>query len=140
MLINIFVVVLKAILYIAILRFFDGEKLKDLINYVQIGLTLGLMIGYQVLIRSFELVDFNMVLFFIVTMLADFINEARKSFYVNAENEILNRIAYVDVLTGLSTRRKCEEATILRSQLVNVIIAAMKFALSIRYFIQIGVT
>ena len=49
------------------------------------------------------------VLFFIVTMLADFINEARKSFYVNAENEILNRIAYVDVLTGLSTRRKCEE-------------------------------
>ena len=63
-LINIFVVVLTAILYIAILRFFDGEKLKDLINYVQIGLTLGLMIGYQVLIRSFELVDFNMVLEF----------------------------------------------------------------------------
>ena len=61
-LVNIFVVVLTAILYIAILRFFDGEKLKDLINYVQIGLTLGLMIGYQVLIRSFELVDFDMVL------------------------------------------------------------------------------
>jgi ABC-2 type transport system permease protein len=60
-LINIFIVVLTAMLYIAILRFFDGEKLKDAINYVQIGLSLFLMIGYQVLIRSFDLVDFNMV-------------------------------------------------------------------------------
>lgn len=61
LLINVFIVVLTAMLYIAILHFFDGEKLKDAINYVQIGLSLFLMIGYQVLIRSFELVNFNMV-------------------------------------------------------------------------------
>lgn len=58
-LINVFVVVLTAILYIVILRFFDGEKLKDMINYVQIGLSLVLMIGYQFLARSFELVNLN---------------------------------------------------------------------------------
>ena len=58
-LINIFVVVLTALFYIFILRFFDGEKLKDLINYVQIGLSLALMVGYQFLVRSFELVDLN---------------------------------------------------------------------------------
>lgn len=63
-LINIFIVVLTAILYIAILRFFDGEKLKDIINYVQIGLSLMLMIGYQVLIRSFEFVNFDMAVVF----------------------------------------------------------------------------
>ncbi|KOS63135.1 hypothetical protein FJQ98_24965 [Lysinibacillus agricola] len=63
-LINIFIVVLTAVLYIAILRFFDGEKLKDIINYVQIGLSLMLMIGYQVLIRSFEFVNFDMVVTF----------------------------------------------------------------------------
>ena len=63
-LMNIFIVVLTAILYIAILRFFDGEKLKDIINYVQIGLSLMLMIGYQVLIRSFEFVDYDMALAF----------------------------------------------------------------------------
>jgi len=62
--INIFIVVLTSILYIVILRFFDGEKLKDIINYVQIGLSLVLMIGYQVLIRSFEFVDFNVVVTF----------------------------------------------------------------------------
>lgn len=62
--INIFVVVLTAIFYMAILRFFDGEKLKDLINYVQIGLSLVLMIGYQLLSRSFELVNFNMIMEF----------------------------------------------------------------------------
>lgn len=63
-LINIFIVVLTAILYIVILRFFDGEKLKDIINYVQIGLSLVLMIGYQVLIRSFEFVNFDVVVAF----------------------------------------------------------------------------
>ena len=63
-LINIFVVVLTAILYMVILRFFDGEKLKDMINYVQIGLSLALMIGYQFLVRSFELVDLDIVLEF----------------------------------------------------------------------------
>lgn len=58
-LINIFVVILTAILYVIILRFFDGEKLKDMINYVQIGLSFVLLIGYQFLIRSFELVHLN---------------------------------------------------------------------------------
>ena len=62
LLVNVFIVVLTALLYIAILRFFDGERLKDAINYVQIGLSLTLMVGYQVLIRSFELVNFSMVM------------------------------------------------------------------------------
>ncbi|WP_042475280.1 hypothetical protein [Bacillus ndiopicus] len=57
--INIFIVVLTAILYIAILRFFDGEKLKDMINYVQIGLSLAMMVGYQFVARSFELVNLS---------------------------------------------------------------------------------
>ncbi|MED3656369.1 hypothetical protein P4489_19025 [Heyndrickxia sporothermodurans] len=61
-LINLLIVVITALLYILILRFFDGEKLKDMINYVQIGLSLALMVGYQVLIRSFEIFDFNFVL------------------------------------------------------------------------------
>lgn len=63
-LINIFIVVLTAILYMVILQFFDGERLKDLINYVQIGLSLAMMIGYQFIARSFELVNFNMVMEF----------------------------------------------------------------------------
>ncbi|WP_421383765.1 hypothetical protein ACOJQI_04055 [Bacillus salacetis] len=55
------IVVLTAILYFAILRFFDGEKLKDIINYVQIGLSIGLAVGYQFVARSFELVELDMV-------------------------------------------------------------------------------
>ncbi|WP_341960102.1 hypothetical protein NM897_09860 [Planococcus maritimus] len=54
------VVVLTSLLYLFILRFFDGEKLKDIINYVQILLSVGVVVGYQVLIRSFEFVDLNM--------------------------------------------------------------------------------
>jgi ABC-2 type transport system permease protein len=61
-LIDQFIVGLTALIYLAILRFFDGEKLKDLINYVQIGLSLMIMVGYQLLIRSFSIIDFSVSL------------------------------------------------------------------------------
>lgn len=48
-------------------------------------------------------------LIFVASLLADFIHEMRKQAYKSAENEFLARIAYIDVLTGLFTRRKCEE-------------------------------
>ncbi|MFJ5624553.1 hypothetical protein ACIQD3_17895 [Peribacillus loiseleuriae] len=59
--VNILIVVLTALLYMFVLRFFDGEKLKDVINYFQIMLSLGMAIGYQVLIRVFEFVDLEIV-------------------------------------------------------------------------------
>ncbi|MDN3017423.1 hypothetical protein PH210_14590 [Paenibacillus sp. BSR1-1] len=58
-LVNLFIVVVTAIIYYFILRFFDGEKLKDIINYVQIGLSVSIAVGYQVLARSFSVVDMN---------------------------------------------------------------------------------
>lgn len=58
-LLDLFIVVLTALIYFLILRFFDGEKLKDIINYVQIGLSLAIMIGYQLLARSFEIFNLN---------------------------------------------------------------------------------
>jgi ABC-2 type transport system permease protein len=54
---DILIVVFTALLYYLILKYFDGEKLKDIINYVQIGLSIGLAVGYQVVARSFEFVD-----------------------------------------------------------------------------------
>ncbi|PYZ92214.1 hypothetical protein CR194_15345 [Salipaludibacillus keqinensis] len=53
-LIDLLVVVVTALLYMVILKFFDGEKLKDIINYVQIALSLSIVVGYQLVIRSFE--------------------------------------------------------------------------------------
>ena len=55
-----FVVVVTALIYLFVLRFFDGERLKDIINYVQILLSVGVIVGYQILIRSFEVVDLDM--------------------------------------------------------------------------------
>ncbi|MCG3087249.1 hypothetical protein [Sporosarcina cyprini] len=53
------VIVITSLLYLAVLRFFDGEKLKDIINYVQILLSVGTIIGYQVVARSFDIVNFD---------------------------------------------------------------------------------
>lgn len=61
-LLDIFIVVLTALFYILILKFFDGEKLKDIINYVQIFFSFAIMIGYQFLSRSFELVHLSISL------------------------------------------------------------------------------
>lgn len=60
-LMDIFIVVLTALLYMSILKFFDGEKLKDIINYFQIILSLAITIGYQFLGRLFEIVNVNVV-------------------------------------------------------------------------------
>ncbi|RHW43113.1 hypothetical protein D1B31_00070 [Neobacillus notoginsengisoli] len=46
-----------AMVYYFILRFFDGEKLRDVINYVQILLSVSLALGYQLVGRSFELIQ-----------------------------------------------------------------------------------
>lgn len=60
-LMDLFVVVLTAVLYWLVLRFFDGEKLKDIINYVQIGLTIAMTVGYQLISRMFNMMDFKFV-------------------------------------------------------------------------------
>lgn len=56
-LLDLFIIVLTSLVYFLILRFFDGEKLKDIINYIQIILTIVLSIGYQLLGRLFSIVD-----------------------------------------------------------------------------------
>ncbi|MDP4083341.1 MAG: hypothetical protein Q8934_01870 [Bacillota bacterium] len=53
------IVVITALVYYVILRFYDGEKLKDIINFVQIGLTVAITIGYQLLGRSISLLEMN---------------------------------------------------------------------------------
>ncbi|SFL57088.1 hypothetical protein SAMN04487943_102266 [Gracilibacillus orientalis] len=57
--VNLLILIMTAVVYILILRFFDGEKLKDIINYIQILLSISMIVGYQIVIRSFEFVDLN---------------------------------------------------------------------------------
>ncbi|WP_353097584.1 hypothetical protein [Tissierella praeacuta] len=56
-LITLFVIIITALIYLLVLRFYSGEKLKDIINYVQIGLTIVMSIGYQLIGRVFDLMD-----------------------------------------------------------------------------------
>ncbi len=48
-----------AILYYFILKIFDGEKLKDIINYFQIVLSVVLALGYQIIPRVFDFTSVN---------------------------------------------------------------------------------
>ena len=55
--VDIFMVVVTALLYLIILRSFNGEKVKDIINFIQIGLTIMMVVGYQLLGRMFDILD-----------------------------------------------------------------------------------
>lgn len=60
-LIDLLILAFTALIYMVVLRFFDGEKLKDIINYAQILLAVAVVIGYQIIIRLFDFVDFEYV-------------------------------------------------------------------------------
>ena len=60
----------------------------------------------QVHYTSYLLVGFFI---FMVTMVIDFFMNQRKGLYLEARNDALNRLAYVDMLTDISNRRRCEE-------------------------------
>jgi len=54
------VIFLTSLLYVLILKNFDGEKLKDLISSIQIMLTIVMTLGYQVVARMFEFTEVSM--------------------------------------------------------------------------------
>ena len=56
-LLDIFMIIITALTYLLVLKFFDGEKLKDIINFVQIGLSIFMVVIYQIVPRIFQFVD-----------------------------------------------------------------------------------
>ncbi|MCC5912422.1 MAG: hypothetical protein JJT76_18550 [Clostridiaceae bacterium] len=56
-----FIILFTSLLYFLILLFFDGEKLKDIINYFQIFLSVGMILVYQLLGRVFQIVDYDTI-------------------------------------------------------------------------------
>ncbi len=60
-LMDLLIMALTALFYFLILRYFDGERLKDFINYVQIGLSMMMTIGYQLVGHSFQLFKTHIV-------------------------------------------------------------------------------
>lgn len=58
-LLSLFTIFFTAILYYFILKIFDGEKLKDIINYFQIVLSIVLLLGYQIIPRVFDFTGTN---------------------------------------------------------------------------------
>ncbi|MCB2355828.1 ABC transporter permease [Clostridium estertheticum] len=53
------VITLTSLLYTIVLKFFDGEKLKDIINYFQILLAFVFAFGYQLVARVFNVSNMN---------------------------------------------------------------------------------
>jgi len=49
-------IIFTTFIYFLILKYFDGEKLKDIINYIQIVLAMVVMVSYQLIGRMFSVI------------------------------------------------------------------------------------
>lgn len=58
---DLFIVAVTALIYLLVLKVFDGEKLKDIINYVQIALAIVIAVGYQLIGRLFQFTELSAV-------------------------------------------------------------------------------
>lgn len=58
---DLLIVVLTALLYLSILNFYDGDKLRDMVNYFQIALSIAMAVGYQFVGRMFQIVNIEVV-------------------------------------------------------------------------------
>ncbi|MGM8365646.1 hypothetical protein ACLIBG_09200 [Virgibacillus sp. W0181] len=54
-----FIIALTSLTYIFVLKLFSGEQLKSMINYIQIIFAIGIIIGYQIIIRAYGVIDLN---------------------------------------------------------------------------------
>ena len=52
-----FIIALTSLIYIFVLKLFSGEQLKSMINYIQIIFAIGIIIGYQIIIRAYGFID-----------------------------------------------------------------------------------
>jgi hypothetical protein len=52
-----FTVAITSLIYIFVLKFFHGAQLKKMITYVQILFAIGIIIGYQIIIRMYGYID-----------------------------------------------------------------------------------
>ena len=57
--IDIFMIIITALSYLLVLKVFDGEKLKDMINFVQIFLSVLMVVIYQIVPRLFGVIDLS---------------------------------------------------------------------------------
>jgi len=57
LLMDLLIFLITAFIYLLILRFFDGELLRNIINFIQILLTILVTVGYQIAIRMIDFTD-----------------------------------------------------------------------------------
>lgn len=57
LLMDLFIFLITAFIYILVLRFFDGELLRNIINLIQILLTILVTVGYQIAVRMIDFTE-----------------------------------------------------------------------------------
>lgn len=71
LLVDIFMIIVSGLIYLLILKLFDGEKLKDVVTIIQIGVTMLFSVAYIVVmnisksINLFENIDFSVISYFL---------------------------------------------------------------------------
>lgn len=116
------ILMMLALLFIVFINIWARKNSQDSINSVMVG------IAIAVILTVIELVRFNInkyflgfskneyssktcfaVLIIVISMLVDYGKKISQTLYRIAQQQLFKQMAYMDELTGLANRRKCEE-------------------------------
>ena len=116
------ILMMLALLFIVFINIWARKNSQDSINSVMVGFAIA------VILTVIELVRFNInkyflgfskneyssmtcfaVLIIVISMLVDYGKKISQTLYRIAQQQLFKQMAYMDELTGLANRRKCEE-------------------------------
>jgi diguanylate cyclase (GGDEF)-like protein len=110
------------VLFVLLLTIADYRRTHKVEKSLTFGFALAILVALYELVRynlDKYLIGFNgnkydstlgiAALIIVITLFVDFGNRVTKSLYRAAQQEVLEQMAYMDELTGLANRRKCEE-------------------------------
>lgn len=116
------ILMILALLFIVFINIWARKNSQDSINSVMVGFAIA------VILTVIELVRFNInkyflgfskneyssttcfaVLIIVISMLVDYGKKISQTLYRIAQQQLFKQMAYMDELTGLANRRKCEE-------------------------------
>lgn len=116
------IIMVFTLLFIILLNFVEAKNKRTGHSAIAVGFVVAVIVVIWELLRfnlskyfvGFENNEYNSsigiaILIVVISLIIDFSQDVSQNVYKSAQQKLLEQMAYMDELTGLSNRRRCEE-------------------------------